>query len=97
MKNAIRTKTVGTRSNRDSIGAVVKVNGSSWQMVRSGPAYCSQSAMTLTFGMGKAAQADSVEITRPAGQRGTLGNLAANHTYSIEEGGKILATRPFKR
>jgi len=95
--NAIRIKAVGTRSNRDGIGAVVKINGSSWQMVRSGSSYCSQSELTLTFGLGKAAQADTVEITWPSGQKDTLRNLQANATYTIEEGGKILATRPFKR
>ncbi len=98
--NAIRIKTVGTRSNRDGIGAIVKVNAagaSGWQMVRSGSSYCSQSELTLTFGLGKAPQADRVEITWPSGQHDTLRNLQANTTYTIEEGGKILATRPFKR
>ena len=98
--NALRIKTVGTRSNRDGIGATVKVsssNGPGWQMVRSGSSYCSQSELTLAFGLGKAAQADTVEITWPSGQRDTLRNLKANNTYTIEEGGKILATRPFKR
>ncbi len=98
--NAIRIKTVGTRSNRDGIGATVKVssaNGPGWQMVRSGSSYCSQSELTLTFGLGKAAQADSVEITWPSGQRDTLRNLKANATYTIEEGGKILTTKTFKR
>ncbi|MFB3921099.1 MAG: CRTAC1 family protein [Terriglobia bacterium] len=95
--NAIRIKTVGTRSNRDGIGTVVKVNGSNWQMVRSGSSYCSQSELTLTFGLGKAAQADTVEIAWPSGQKDTLRNLKANNTYTIEEGGKILATRPLKR
>ena len=94
--NAIRIKTVGTRSNRDGIGAVVKVNGSNWQMVRSGSSYCSQSELTLTFGLGKASQADSVEITWPSGQKDTLRNLKANATYTVEEGGKILASKPFK-
>ena len=100
LNNAIRIKTVGTRSNRDGIGAVVKVNAansSGWQMVRSGSSYCSQSELTLTFGLGKAAQADSVEIAWPSGQRDTLRNLKANATYTIEEGGKILATRQFGR
>jgi len=78
--------------NRDGIGAVVKVNGSNWQMVRSGSSYCSQSELILTFGLGKAAQADSVEITWPCGQRDTLRNLKANATYTIEEGGKLAAT-----
>ena len=98
--NALRIKTVGTRSNRDGIGATVKVSsaiGPGWQMVRSGSSYCSQSELTLTFGLGKAAQADSVEITWPSGQKDTLRNLKANNTYTIEEGGKILATKPFKR
>ena len=98
--NAIRIKTVGTRSNRDGIGAVVRVHaasGANWQTVHSGSSYCSQSELTLTFGLGKDSQADTVEITWPSGAKDTLKNLKANATYTIEEGGKILATRAFKR
>ena len=98
--NAIRIKTVGTRSNRDGIGAVVRVHSAGsqqWQTVHSGSSYCSQSELTLTFGLGKDTQADSVEITWPSGQHDTLKNLKVKATYAIEEGGKILATRPFKR
>ena len=98
--NAIRIKTVGTRSNRDGIGAVVRVHsagGTNWQTVHSGSSYCSQSELTLTFGLGKDAQADLVEISWPSGAKDTLKNLKANATYTIEEGGKILATKPFKR
>jgi hypothetical protein len=98
--NAIRIKTVGTRSNRDGIGAQVRVrsaNGEGWQTVHSGSSYCSQSELTLTFGLGKATQADSVDILWPSGQHDTLKNLKANATYTIEEGGKILAARPFRR
>jgi len=47
--------------------------------------------------LGKAIQADSVEITWPSGQRDTLHNLKANATYIIEEGGKVLAGKSFKR
>lgn len=98
--NAIRINTVGTRSNRNGIGATIKVasaNGPGWQMVRSGSSYCSQSELTLTFGLGKAAQADSVEITWPSGQKDTLRNLKANHTYTIEEGGKIIGSQSFRK
>lgn len=101
--NAIRIRTVGTRSNRDGIGAVVRVNaaagpeGSAWQAVHSGSSYCSQSELTLTFGLGTAAQAERVEIAWPSGQHDTLKNLKANATYTIEEGGKILKAVPFKR
>ena len=98
--NAIRIQTVGTRSNRNGIGATLKMqsaNGSGWQMVRSGSSYCSQSELTVTFGLGRALQADSVEITWPSGQKDTLRNLKANQSYTIEEGGKILTTKPFSR
>jgi len=76
---------------------VRSANGEGWQTVHSGSSYCSQSELTLTFGLGKAAQADSVEILWPSGQHDTLKNLKASATYTVEEGGKILATRPFNR
>jgi hypothetical protein len=98
--NAIRIKTVGTRSNRDGIGAEVRVKsaaGENWQTVHSGSSYCSQSELTLTFGLGQATEAQSVEITWPSGQHDTLRNVTANNTYTVEEGGKVLSTRAFKR
>jgi hypothetical protein len=98
--NAVRIKTVGTRSNRDGIGAQVRVTSggiTNWQTVHSGSSYCSQSELTLTFGLEKATQADSVEITWPSGQKDTFRGLKANATYTIEEGGKVITTKPFKR
>ena len=98
--NAIRIKTVGTRSNRDGIGAEVHVHsaaGENWQTVHSGSSYCSQSELTLTFGLGQQTEASSVEIFWPSGQHDTIKNLKADNTYTIEEGGKILSTRSFKR
>jgi len=98
--NAIRIKTVGTRSNRDGIGAQVRVTSAgntNWQSVHSGSSYCSQSELTLTFGLGKATQAESVDIIWPSGQRDTLKNLKANATYTIEEGGRVVSVKPFRR
>jgi hypothetical protein len=98
--NAIRIKTTGTRTNRDGIGAVVRVRsakGVNTQTVRSGSSYCSQSELTLTFGLGKESQAPSLEITWPSGQKDTLKDVRANATYTIEEGGRIVTSRPFKR
>jgi enediyne biosynthesis protein E4 len=100
--NAIRIHTVGTRSNRDGIGAVVHLHfdgqpePDDWQTVHSGSSYCSQSELTLTFGLGKATEAD-VEIDWPSGQKDALKGLKANATYTIQEGGKILGSRPFAR
>ena len=101
--NALRIRTLGTRSNRDGIGAVVRVRtgGSTSsiasQTVHSGSSYCSQSELTLTFGLGKDSAAESVEILWPSGRHDTIGNLAANATYTIEEGGRIVSAKAFKR
>jgi hypothetical protein len=98
--NAIRIKTVGTRSNSDGIGAEVRVRsgaGENWQTVHSGSSYCSQSELILTLGLGQESEASSVEISWPSGQHDTLKNLKANNTYTIQEGGKVLASRPFRR
>ena len=100
--NAIRIRTVGTRSNRDGIGARVGLDFSGqplpddWQTVHSGSSYCSESELTLTFGMGHATAAD-VTIVWPSGQKDSLKHLAANSTYTIQEGGRILGARPFTR
>jgi enediyne biosynthesis protein E4 len=98
--NSIRIKTVGIKSNRDGIGAIVRMHtpaGVSEQTVHSGSSYCSQSELTLTFGMGKEDQTDHVEIAWPSGEHDTLSSLRANHTYTVEEGGKVISARPFKR
>jgi len=98
--NAIRIKTVGTQSNRNGIGARVRVHSGgvvNWQTVHSGSSYCSQSELPLTFGLGKAGSAEEVHIIWPSGHQDTLKNFKANASYTIQEGGKILSTRPFKR
>jgi len=98
--NGLRIKTVGRRSNRSGIGAVVRVHtpdGVMSKVVHSGSSYCSQSELTLTFGMGSQTVAEQVEIQWPSGERDLLKNVAVNSTYTVEEGGKILNARPFKR
>ncbi len=84
----LRVKTVGTKSNRDGIGSVVRVksaSGSQWQMVRSGSSYCSQSELVLTFGLGRDTKVDAVEVQWPGGARQTLSNVESNRLVVIEE------------
>jgi enediyne biosynthesis protein E4 len=78
---------VGTRSNRDGIGAVVRVlgaGGKQWNMVRSGSSYCSQSDLALTFGLGKDTSAQ-LEIEWPSGARQQFKNVQANKFLTIDE------------
>jgi len=87
-------RTVGAKSNRDGIGAVVKVEsggGKQWGMVRSGSSYCSQSELALHFGLGQSARADVVEIEWPSGAKQRLTGVPANQFLTVEEGKGIVA------
>ena len=77
----------GVKSNRDGIGAVVRVQsagGKQWNMVRSGSSYCSQSDLALTFGLGKDQSAD-IEVTWPSGAKQQLRGIAARQFLTIDE------------
>jgi enediyne biosynthesis protein E4 len=66
----IGIKTVGTKSNRDGIGAriVAKAGGRTFaNEVRSGSSYNSSSDMRLHFGIGRATRIDSLEVRWPSG------------------------------
>jgi enediyne biosynthesis protein E4 len=83
----LNVRLVGTRSNRDGIGAVVRVlnaGGKQWNMVRSGSSYCSQSDLALTFGLGKDTSAQ-LEIEWPSGARQQFKNVQANKFLTIDE------------
>ena len=97
--HSIRFKTTGGRSNRDGIGTVIRVHtagGISWQRVRSGSSYCSQSELTLTFGLGTDSQVKKVELVWPSGHEEVLANLAADYTYSVQEGKGIVARKKLR-
>jgi hypothetical protein len=93
-------KLIGEKSNRDGIGAVVRVTSGSerqWQMMRSGSSYLSQSELVLTFGLGPNAASSAVEITWPGGARQTLENVAADQTITVTEGRGITSSRPYSK
>ncbi|MEQ1945934.1 MAG: CRTAC1 family protein [Bryobacteraceae bacterium] len=89
----LAVKTVGTKSNRDGIGAVIRVesaSGKQWTMVRSGSSYCSQSDLTATFGLGKDATVTAIDIEWPSGTKQHLTNIAANQILTVDESKGIL-------
>src|SRR5271168_1899980 len=98
--HSLRLKLVGTKSNRDGIGAVVRVTSDNnkdkqSKMLRSGSSYLSQSELVLTFGLGTQAKADSVEIQWPSGQLDKLSNVNAGQTVTVEEGKGLVANLPY--
>jgi hypothetical protein len=90
----LRIRTVGTRSNRDGIGAVVRItsaSGKQWTMVRSGSSYCSSSEMAPTFGLGADTTLTSIEVEWPSGARDRAGPIAADQIVTVEEGKGIVS------
>jgi hypothetical protein len=98
--HSLRIKLLGTKSNRDGIGTVVRVTSNDnkdkqWQMLRSGSSYLSQSELVLTFGLGAATKADTVEIQWPSGQLDRLSNVNAGQTITVQEEKGIVNARSY--
>jgi hypothetical protein len=87
---ALRVKAIGTLSNRDAIGAKVRITldgrAPHWSMVKTGSSYLSQSEMPLTFGLGDAAKVSGIEITWPNGTKERLPGASAGTMITVQEG-----------
>ena len=97
---SLRVKLAGTNSNRDGIGAIVRVtSGGDKQglMMKSGSSYLSQSELMLTFGLGSKTKADTVEVQWPSGQVDKLSNINAGQTVTIQEGNGVSSSRAYGR
>jgi hypothetical protein len=97
--HSLRIKLRGAKSNRDGIGAVIRVSSGKdqqSQMLRSGSSYLSASELVLTFGVGAQTKADSVEIEWPSGQVDKLTNISAGQTITVEEGKGVIASSPYR-
>ena len=99
--HALRVKLIGTTSNRDAIGAradVVRADGSAtWQVVKTGSSYLSQSELPLTFGLGAATSVRSLRITWPDGKMEPLGRVDADQAITVREGQGIADRAPLNR
>ncbi|MGB7847906.1 MAG: CRTAC1 family protein [Candidatus Acidiferrum sp.] len=99
LQNSLRIKLVGTKSNRDGIGTVVKVTAAGEtesQLMRSGSSYLSASELVLTFGLARHEKADAIEIRWPSGQVDNLSNVPAGQTVSVTEGKGINDSRKYR-
>ena len=95
---SLRIKLIGTKSNRDGLGTVVKVSAAGdteTQMMRSGSSYLSASELVLTYGLGQHEQAETIEIRWPSGQVDKLSSVAAGQTVSVTEGRGITLKRKY--
>jgi hypothetical protein len=98
----LRIRTIGTRSNRDGIGARITVTTSTGlrllKMVKSGSSYLSQSELPVTFGLGKPStnKLISLEIVWPSGKKELAKDLQPNQFLTLEEGKGIVSQQPIQ-
>ncbi len=98
--NSILIKTVGVKSNRDGIGARVRVvSGDLTQIdeVRSGGSYIAQSDLRLHFGLEKRTKIDLIEIRWPSGVVDKITNANVNKILIVKEGQGVIEQKDFKR
>ena len=93
-------KLVGTRSNRDALGARIRVKAggiSQTREIAAGGSYMSQSDLRAHFGLGPSTLVDRVEVTWPTGIRQEFHSVKADQFYVIEEGKPAIRTQAIAR
>jgi len=98
--HALLVTLVGTESNRDAIGARLRLTTGSRTQVRevtSGSSYLGQNDLRLHVGLGAATTADRLEIRWPSGRTDVVQQVAADQRIVIREGEGIVDRAPFAR
>lgn len=97
--NSILIKTIGGKSNRDGIGARVKiVSGDLTQIaeVYSGDSYLSQNDLRLHFGLEKRTKVNLIEVRWPSGTIDKVSDTGVNKIITIKEGQGMVDQQAFK-
>jgi hypothetical protein len=98
--DVLRVKLIGTKSNRDAIGAKVTMTTNTGmtelRVVKGGSSYLSQSELTLTFGLGKTDSVKSMklQIVWPSGLKESLTDVKPNQFVTVREGKGITSAVP---
>ena len=85
----IEIRLVGTRSNRDAVGARIRLRtAAGWQTreVHAGSAYLSAQSLVQHFGLGDARVAMTVDVFWPSGLNTELSQLLVDRRYVVVEG-----------
>jgi len=98
--NALLVKTIGTKTNRDGIGARIRLTAGGRtfvDQVTSGSSYLTQHDMRVHVGLGTATTVERLEITWPDGRIDAIENLPVNHVITVREGQGETQRAPFAR
>ncbi len=94
--HALLVRLIGTQSNRDGVGARLRLTaGGRTQLreVKAGSSYLGQNDMRQHFGLGTHATADRLEVKWPSGRVDVVSSLPANQILTIREGDGVVTSR----
>jgi hypothetical protein len=92
----IAFKTIGTKSNRDGIGAKIRVKAGQRVLVdevRSGSSYDSNNDLRMHFGLGKNARVEWVEVRWPSGLNEKYSALQVDGIRTLKEGSGVATAK----
>lgn len=99
VNNSILIKTIGVKSNRDGIGARVKVVAGDLTQINevySGGSYLSQNDLRLHFGLEKRTKVSLIEVRWPSGTVDKIADAGVNKIVTIKEGQGVVDQKSFK-
>jgi enediyne biosynthesis protein E4 len=97
--HSVLVKTIGTLSNRDGLGAKVRVvcpGITQYDEVRSGGSYLSSSDLRVHFGLGTATTIDRLEVRWPSGHSDVVRDAPVDRILVVKEGQGLTENKPFR-
>ena len=95
----IAFRTIGGKSNRDGIGARIRVKAGARILldeVRSGSSYISNNDMRVHFGLGAATKIDWVEVRWPSGLLEHFDSVSVDSLHTLREGSGVPSSPPVR-
>ena len=98
--NSLLVRTIGSKSNRDGIGARLRLSVGGkilFRDIKAGSSYLAQNDLRVHFGLGQALRAERLEVRWPSGAVDTIENIQANQVLTVREGMGVAAGRALGR
>jgi hypothetical protein len=98
--NALLVRTVGRQSNRDGVGAKLRLTAGGRTQIRevkAGSSYLGQNDARQHFGLGTVTRVDRLEVRWPSGRTEVVQNVPVNQIITIREGDGIVGGAPLAR
>ena len=98
--HALVVRLIGTQSNRDGIGARLRLSAAGrtqMREVKAGSSYLGQNDLRQHFGLGQGTRADRLEVNWPSGRVDVVQDLPADYIVSVREGTGVVDRRAFAR